>query len=177
MISLKTLKAIEYDKIMLDVSNYAVLESTKREICSFVPLTSHSEVKNLLDKTDEAFKYLYTYSTGGIYYFDDVSELLKRVDIGGTLSIGEILKVTANLKSARIVKNAIESVNDDNLFLIKEIVSRLFINQEFENEIADKIVSEDQLSDNASPKLYSIRKSIASINARIRSHIGGLLCG
>ena len=177
MISLKTLKAIEYDKIMADVANYAVLEKTKDELRSFVPLNVPNEVELLLNKTEEAYKYLYTYSTGGIYYFDNVEEQLKRVDIGGTLTILEILKVTSNLKSARLIKTAIASVSDKSLTLIKEIVDRLFINPEFEKEISDKIISEDKLSDNASPKLYSIRKSIAQINAKIRAELNSYMRG
>ncbi len=177
MISNKTLKAIEYDKIMADVANFAVLEKTKEELCSFVPLTAPSDVEILLNKTAESFKYLYTYSTGGIYYFDDVEEQLKRVDIGGTLTISEILKVTANLKSARIIKSAIASVSDQNLTLIKQITDRLYVNQVFEKEVSDKIISEDQLSDNASPRLYSIRKSIAQINAKIRAELNSYMRG
>ncbi|MBQ7237006.1 MAG: hypothetical protein IJX03_07660, partial [Clostridia bacterium] len=86
MISQKTLKAIEYDKIMSQVASFAVLNQTKEQLCSFVPLTTLSEVDFLLRQTEEAYKYLYVYSTGGIYYFDDVTEQLKRVDIGGVLN-------------------------------------------------------------------------------------------
>jgi len=177
MISPKTLKALEYNKIMLDVANYAILNETKDLLSSFVPLTCLSEVKNLLDKTEECYKYLYTYSTGGIFYFENISEHLKRVDIGGTLNNAELLRVSSNLKSARLIKNAVESVNDNSLTLIKEITSRLFINPEFEKEINEKIISEDEISDNASPKLYSIRKSISSINARIRAELNSYMRG
>ncbi len=177
MISEKTLKAIEYDKIMKDVSSFAVLNQTKEQLLSFVPLTSLSEVENLVKKTDEAYKYLYTYSTGGIYYFDDIFDELKRVDIGGTLNNAELLKVASNLKSARIVKSAISSVNDENLFLIKEITERLYVNAEFEKEITDKIISVDELSDNASPKLYAIRRQISNINAKIRSELNSYMRG
>ena len=177
MISNKTLKAIEYDKIMADVSTFATLKETKESLTSFLPLTSLKEVENLLNKTAECYKYLYTYSTGGISFFDNIFDELKRVDIGGTLNNGELLKVADNLKSARIIKTAIESINDDSLFLIREIVSRLFINQEFEKEITDKIISVDEISDNASPKLYSIRKSISSINARIRAELNSYMRG
>ena len=131
MISLKTLKAIEYDKIMADVSSFAVLRETKERLRSFVPLTVFSEVENLLRHTEEAYKYLYTYSTGSIYYFDDVGDELMRVDVGGALNNAELLKVSANLKSARIIKSAIESVNDKNLTLIRAITDRLYINPEF----------------------------------------------
>ncbi len=177
MISEKTLKALEYDKIMASVCAFAVLKQTKEQICSFVPLTVLSEVERLLKYTDEAYKYLFTYSTGGIYYFEDVSEPLKRVDIGSTLNNAELLRIAANLKSARTIKSTINSVNDSSLVLIKEITDRLYINQDFEKEIADKIISEDEISDNASPKLYSIRKSITNINARIRAELNSYMRG
>ena len=177
MISNKTLKAIEYDKIMSDVANYAVLNKTKEDIRSFVPLTSPKEVETLLKKTDEAYKYLYTHSIGSVYYFDDVSDELKRVDIGGCLNPNELLRVTSNLKSARIMKTAVNSVNDETLTEIKEIANRLYVNPDFENEISSIIISEDEISDNASPKLYSIRKSISNINARIRRELNSYMRG
>ena len=177
MVSLKTLKALEYDKIMFEVSKFAVLNKTKELISSFAPLTTLKDVQFLQNQTDESYKYLYTYSTGGIYYFDDVSDELKRVDIGGVLNNAELLKVVSNLKSARIVKTAIEKVNDNSLSLIKNITDRLFTNLEFENEIAEKIISEDEISDNASLKLYSIRKNISSINAKIRAELNSYMRG
>ena len=177
MISQKVLKTIEFDKIMLEVSKYAVLNDTKEEILSFVPLNTLKAVELLQRKTDEAFKYLYTYSIGGIYYFDNVLDELRRVDVGGVLNNAELLKVCSNLKSARIVKTAVDSINDNTLSLIKEITDRLFINADFEKEISDKIISEDEISDTASPKLYSIRRSIKSINAKIRSQLNSYMRG
>ncbi|MBE7083685.1 MAG: endonuclease MutS2 [Clostridiales bacterium] len=177
MITEKALKAIEYDKIMKDVASFAVLEKTKNELSSFVPLTSLLEVKNLLSHTSEAYKYLYTYSTGEIYFFEDISEQLKRVDIGGVLNNSELLKVASNLKSARTARSAIEKVNDTSLTLILEIAKRLYVNGDFEKEITDKIISEDEISDNASPKLYSIRKSIRNINAKIRNELNSYMRG
>ncbi len=177
MVESKTLKALEYDKILAEVSTFAVLQRTKNLINSFVPLTTLQEVEYLLKQTDEAYKYLYKYSTGGIYYFDDISEELKRVDVGGVLNNAELLHVLANLKSARIIKNAFNSVNDDSLNLLKQISDRLYVNLEFENEISEKIISEDQISDNASPKLYSIRKSIININAKIRAELNSYMRG
>lgn len=177
MISEKTLKAIEYDKIMADVSSYAVLNRAKEILCSFAPLTVLSDVEKLLKTTDEAYIYLYTYSTGGIYYFDDISDELKRVDIGGSLNNLELLRVATNLKSARIIRSALNTVNDDGLYLLKELTHRLYVNQEFENEIFDKIISETEISDNASPKLYSIRKNIANINAKIRAELNSYMHG
>ncbi|MBE5734278.1 MAG: endonuclease MutS2 [Clostridiales bacterium] len=177
MISLKSLKAIEYDKIMQNVSSCAVLEKTKERLRSFVPLTTLCEVEILQKQTEEAYKLLYTYSTGGVYFADDISEQLKRVDIGATLTNGELLKVSQNLKSARIIRTAINSVNDQAITILPEIANRLYVNLDFENEINEKIISEDEISDNASPKLYSIRKSIRNINAKIRNELNSFMRG
>ncbi len=177
MISEKTLKTIEYDKIMSAVSHYAVLGETKNNIKTFTPVTTFKDAEILLKKTEEAYAYLYTYSVGRVNYFDDVLDELKRVDVGGTLNNAELLKVADNLRSARTIKNSILSVNDEKLFLIREIVNRLYTNPEFEKEIADKIISVDEISDNASPKLYSIRKSISNINAKIRAQLNSYMRG
>lgn len=177
MISLKTLKSIEFDKILNSVSEFAVLESTKEEIKSFTPFTVLADAKNCLDKTEEAYKLLYSYGIGGVYFFSDITEELKRVDMGGVLNNSELLRVAENLKSARLMKTAVSSVNDKNIVYIKEVLSRLYTNQDFENEITSKIISEDEISDTASPKLYSIRKSIRDINARIRNQLNAYMHG
>ena len=111
MITAKTLKSIEYDKILSSVANFAVLNKTKDRIIDFNPVSDLSEAEFLLNKTLEAYKLLYTYSVGGIFYVDDVTEYLERVDRGGTLNNGELLKVASNLKSARMLKNSFSSVN------------------------------------------------------------------
>ena len=177
MISNKTLKALEFDKIMAEVSSYAVLERTKELVISFLPLNDINAVRTLLSKTCEAFKLLFTYSTGNIVYFDDITDQINFANKGGTLSCADLLKVAQNLKSARIINKAIASVNDKDIVLLREISNRLFINQEFEDEIAFKIISEDKLSDNASDKLCQIRKRIREINANIRTQLNSYMRG
>lgn len=177
MFTAKTLKAIEYDKILFSVGEYATLKSTKKEIMSFMPVFDLSEAEFLLKKTEEAYKLLYTHSIGGVVYFDDVSDELRRADMGGTLVNGELLKVADNLRSSRVIKTAIQSVNDDSIVILPEIANSLFVNAEFEKEISSKILSEDEISDNASPKLYHIRKTIRNLNAKIREQLNSYMRG
>ena len=61
MISPKTIKAIEFDKIIQSVASYAVLERTKSILENFSPLTCYEEVCKLLSKTEEAYKLLYKF--------------------------------------------------------------------------------------------------------------------
>ena len=69
MIESKTLKALEYDKILAEVSAFAVLHGTKKAILDIKPSNTLKEVEFLLKQTEEAYKYLYVYSIGGIYFF------------------------------------------------------------------------------------------------------------
>ncbi len=177
MFDKKTLKSLEFDKITETISNFSVLEWTKDLLKNLSPSSLFTEVNNLLDKTEEAYKLLYDYSVSKVYYFSDATDELSRVDKGGILNNAEILRVAENLKSARLLKTSISQVNADDVVNIKEIASRLFVNQEFEKEIASKIISEDEISDNASPKLYSIRKSIRDINAKIRDKLNSFMRG
>ena len=175
MISEKTVKTLEFDKILQGVSSFAVLERTKRAIENSSFSTDLKEVENLLDKTEEAYKLLYEHGVSGIFYFADVSEELDRADVGGTLNPAEFLRVADNLKSARVMCGALKSVSDEKIVLLREITESLYLNEDFEKEINSKIVSEDELADTASPRLYSIRKSIKDINAKIRNQLNSYM--
>ena len=175
MISEKTLKSLEFDKILSNLSKYAVLEQTKNTLKSFSPVSDVKKASEMLLKTKEAYSLFYNHGVSGVFYFADVSDELMRADAGGTLNNLELLRVADNLKSARLIKSAFDSVNDDNIVFLKEIAEKLYVNYEFEKEITDKIISEDEISDNASPKLYSIRKSIRDINARIREKLNSYM--
>lgn len=173
----KTLKSLEFDKILEQISTYAVLDGTKDLIKNLSPDSSIAVASDLLDKTEEAYMLLFEHNVAKVYYFSNVENELSRVDKGGVLNNAEILRILENLKSARILRTSITQVNAENIVKLKEISSRLYVNLEFEKEISSKIISEDEMSDNASPKLYSIRKSIRDINAKIREKLASYMRG
>ncbi len=177
MISPKTLKTIEFDKVLSILQRHAVLDKTKKEIAEFSPVSELDKAKFWLDKTDEAAKLFYIYGTDGIYYARDIGEELDRADKGGTLNNRELLGVAENLKSARLIKKAVLSVHDDTISLIPSICSRLIENHRLEEEIQSKILSEEEISDNASPTLYSIRRNIRELNAKIRDKLNSYIRG
>lgn len=175
MISEKTLKSLEFDKVLANLSKYAVLDATKNGIENFYPVCDFAAAQTLLDKTREAYSLLYDYGLSGVFYFADISEELKRADAGGTLNNGELLRVHDNLKSARMLKAAVSSVKDEKIRLLRATTDKLYVNSEFEDDISSKIISEDEISDNASPRLYSIRKKIRDINADIREKLNSYM--
>lgn len=175
MISEKTIKSLEFDKVLSTLSQYAVLERTKNDLSRFSPVSDFKKANELLIKTKEAHSLIYDYGISGIYYFADLEDELKRADTGGTLNNAELLHVAANLKSARLVKKGFSQISDPKIVVLREMSDRLYVNYEFEKEINSKIISEDEVSDNASPRLYSIRKNIRDINAKIREKLNSYM--
>ncbi len=177
MISEKTLKSLEFDKILKIVSGYAVLDSSKAAIENLKPTSDRREVTYLLKSTEEAFKLLYKYSLERVPYCVSVVNAVSRAEKGATLNMRELLDIAALLAASRTVKASIESVSDESVENIKTLASGLFEYRILEKEITSKIVSEDTMADSASERLASIRKRIRDLNVKIRDKLNSYIRG
>lgn len=170
MITERVTKALEFDKVLKIASEYCVLYRTKSEMQNFVPCDNFSDAQLLLDKTDEAYRLLFDNGASSIEFYDDLGDELERVKKGSTLSMGELLKVARLLKSGRILYTSVGESKADAPY-IKQEVSGIYTDLYLENEIREKILSEDTMSDNASERLSSLRKSIKRLNEQIREKL------
>ena len=175
MISIKTLQSLEYDKILYSVSKFSVLKETKKYLLNFKPETDFDTVKYLLDKTQEAYKLLYTHGINCIEFFDEMYDETDRARKGGTLTMGELLKASRLLRSSRIAVTSINSINDDEIEILRKITLCIYYDKYLENEISSKIISDEQIADNASEKLYQIRQKIKNLNEKIREKLLGYM--
>ncbi len=171
MIENKTLKTLEYDKIMKIVSDYAVLDYTKEILTSYAPQSDYLACKILLDKTKEADLLLYKYGVSGVEYFEVILDEFERARKGATLSMSELLKIAKLLRASRITATSILDLNAEDIVELTEIATRIFYDFNLENSIFTKIVNENTISDNASDKLFEIRKSIRLTNEKIREKL------
>lgn len=164
----KSLERLELDKILLSVSGYAVLEGGKRKVLSCAPSSDIDEVRKALSCTSECDKILYTYGGGKIEQFADVTDYIERACKGSALSCGELLDVNALLRAARLAHEDISRLSDDGIVLMRAKADGLYFDKSLEDDIAEKIISRDLVSDYASEKLYSIRSRIRNLNEKIR---------
>ena len=171
----KSLERLELDKILLSVSGYAVLEEGKQKILNCVPSTDIDEVRRLLDCTAECDKILYTHGIGKIEQFGAVRDNIERAAKGSALSCAELLDTCALLRSARIAYDGISRINDEDIKIMRSKADRLYFDRNLEEDISDKIISTEQVSDHASDRLYSIRRQIRSLNERIRAKLSEYL--
>lgn len=166
----KSLEKLELNKILSLVAEYAALEKGKALILSCQPSTDLSEVRRRLDITEECDKLLYTYGVSKIEVFPNLQDSLIRASKGSTLSCKELLDCATLMRSARIACGNVEKIEEE-LPLTKSLTRNIYFDKRLEDDICEKIVSVDALSDHASERLYSVRVKIKSLNARIREKL------
>ncbi|MBQ7792362.1 MAG: endonuclease MutS2, partial [Clostridia bacterium] len=158
-------KTLEFDKIVTRAAEYALLTKTREALLKTQPETSLLGVKQLLFQTDAAMNLLIKAGSPPIYNFGEMDSIVKRLSIGGSLSQKELLRAATLLKSSRLLKEYFGE-NKTEAFLDYEF--RLTQNKRLEEEIFMKIISEDEVSDNASDELYKIRRQKVSANNKIK---------
>lgn len=171
----KTFERLELNKILAGVASFAVLPQTKENILSEVPATLGREAQRGLDLTAEADMALFRYGVGRIEEFPPQSEELERAQKGATLTCKELLGASLLLRSARVAFRSVKSLQDSPL--LNEIADGIYFDEVLEKDISDKILSEDEISDYASDELYNIRRSVRSLNERIRARLSEYLSG
>lgn len=170
-INRKSLKILEYDKILSTISVYTSSELARNTVLSIRPSVEIEEAKYRLDLTEQAFMIAYEHCVAPSFSMDDMTEILNGAKRLSVLSCGEILKVGRLLRAARLIGGAISPLNDDRLGDIKALLIDLCVDSELENSIASSILGENEVSDNASSALKSIRNSIKNCNDRIRQKL------
>ena len=100
----KSLRVLEFDKIIELLSQYAVNEITRERIAQVAPLTDFVEVSAMQAETDEALVCLLKFGSPEIQRINPVATSLKRIEVGGALSTLELLNVAKVLKCARILQ-------------------------------------------------------------------------
>ncbi|MBP3448011.1 MAG: endonuclease MutS2 [Clostridia bacterium] len=158
-------KTLEFDKILEKASEYALLSKTKEAIRSLTHETTLHQVRQLLGFTEGAMELLVKAGSPPIYNFGEMEGILKRLSIGGSLSQKELLSFATLLKSARCLK---EYFGENKTDAFSDYEFRLTLHKRLEDEIFMKIISEDEVSDNASDELYKIRRKKISSHNKIK---------
>lgn len=170
IMNVKSIEKLELNKVLAAVSDYAATDGGKAEILACAPSQSVEEVRRRLQLTAECDKLLYAVGVGKIEPFRDISDALKRAEKGSALSCAELLDGAALLRAARVAYTSVEKA-DESIVEVRKITREIYFDKSLEDDITEKIISVDGVSDYASDKLYGIRSRIRSLNARIREKL------
>lgn len=170
------MRILEYNKIIDMLEKRAISEIGKRMINDLKPSTNIHEVRERLEETREAFEVVLRWGSLPFDIIHDISDIIKRAKMGFTLQPVELLRVNSVLKCTRRLKDFMKDGNKQEICpIIFEVVESLVLVKGLEGEIESKIISETEISDRASEKLYSIRRSIRDKNSKIKEKLQSML--
>lgn len=169
MFDAKSLKTLEYGKILEMLAQFVQSEGGKERALAHVPFTSLEECRHALDMTAEADRVLFDFSVNPSFAVDDIKEILVKAEKGAVLAIPELLKVGRALRVARRLSKAISTVTE--IAGLSEMASRLYFEEELEKSIFDAFISETEVADNATPELKAIRQRIRRLGEGVKTKL------
>ncbi|MBN9648376.1 endonuclease MutS2 [Terrisporobacter glycolicus] len=173
----KSLKVLEYNKIIDLLATKASSSLGLKYIEQLIPKPNYKEVKDMLEETSEAQGILIKRGHVNLGGIQDISDSVRRAEIGAVLDPGSLLKISDNLRAARNLKRSLTpgEEEDFNYPIIQSLSNALYVYRDIEEEINNAIISEIEISDNASPTLRSIRRGILQKNQSIRSKLNSII--
>lgn len=172
----KVFKTLEYTKIRNILADKASSPGGKRLCQELAPFDSLSALQKALKETSDALSRLWhggSLSFSGVH---DITASIKRLEVGSTLSQSELLEVSRLLDTALRVKgfgrNEQDEDREDSLTEYFQGIEPL---SPVNNELKRCIVSEEELADDASSTLHSIRRTIRNTNDKIRSQLNSMV--
>lgn len=172
----RTLRVLEYEKIIDKLKGLTTSELGRELVEELAPQTDIKIVEKLLTETSDGVSCIMRRGSPPLGGMNDIRTSLKRLDIGGVLNLGELLRLGGVLRAARKLKAyANDRVSDDKTNSVNELISCLESNARLEQKIDRCILSEEEIADNASSTLNSIRRQIKDHQASIKDKLNALI--
>ena len=170
----KYYKNLELDKILSLLSEKTSCEDSKQRAKLIIPSSNLEVVTTLLRETFDAHMLIAKFKSPSFTGLNNVNLAVKKASSGATLSMTELLKIADNIH----VFNLLRGFKEQFLSLKTALDShfnQIVPNKYLENKIKSCIISEDEISDNASPELASIRRKIRRTSDSIREQLDKML--
>ncbi|MFQ4178985.1 endonuclease MutS2 [Clostridioides difficile] len=173
----KSLRVLEYNKIIDLLKKKASSSLGLKYIENLVPNTDFVEVKSMLEETSEAQSIIIKRGSVGLEGIHDIEDKVKRAYIGASLDSGSLIMIADTLRVARRLRNSLSSSDEEdfNYPIIQSLSNSLYVYKDIEDQIYNAIISEVEISDNASSTLRDIRRRIAQKNQSIRSKLNSII--
>ena len=174
----KVLKTLEYEKIIEQLVNCAG-SLLGKELCkNLVPSSDIEEIRTMQHETSLALARIYQKGSLSFSGVRDIRGSLKRLEVGSILSTQELLHISKMLDVCSRAKSYDRKDNDetepDALDVMFQALQPL---APLAGEIRRCILSEDEISDDASPTLKSIRRSIGQMNDKVHAQLTSMVNG
>ena len=174
----KVLHTLEYDKIILRLTEKADSAPGKARCSALMPETDLTLIRKMQTETADALSRLFQYGSTSFGGNKELGFSLKFLEVGSSLSAVELLKIAGFLENVARIKSFGRVDKED---AVPDSLSSYFDDLTTLSHIADEIrrciLSEEEFADDASPELKRIRRSIHLTNEKIHNQLGSMLTG
>lgn len=172
----KAIYTLEFDKIINKLENLAFSSMGKETARNLKPSTDFEEISFWQKETTEAVSMIFKKGSLSLGSLKDIRPYLKRVSVNGSLSIEELLHIGDFLYVSKKAKDYAKSDSKNDSFEVLEPqFERIELANNLENEINRCIISDKEISDDASSTLKDIRRNIKISNERIKDHLTSII--
>lgn len=173
----KYLNKLEYNKILENLANHCKTYIGKDLALSLKPSASRDMAIKLLDETTEGFNLLSILASSPIDSIPEIDIWIKQLESEWTLNAKAILDLAKILKMSRELKEYFfcDNIESENFPILSELFDELYSNNSVEKKIFEAIISENQIADNASSELSSIRRKQKNLDATIKEKLNGII--
>ena len=166
----KNAKALEFDKVLEKLAEFTSCEDARENALNLRPESSLAMAQALLNQTADAHMLLARFGGPSFGGLKNVNNALSRANAGSVLNTRELLDIAGVLRVIRTLSQWRES-NAGVHSVLDPLFNALAPNKYLETAIFNAIVSEDEISDNASPALADIRRKIRVQESKVREQL------
>ena len=167
----KSLSTLEYNKIISRLVSFACSDGAKQILHKLEPMTDIDKINTALDYTNDALTRVYQKGSVDFSRIKDIRGSIARLKVGSSLNALELLNISMLLECAAHIKGYYEPRADSIQPLIDMLAPVTLLN----NAIKKCIISEDEISDDASANLRSIRRQKNIAADRIHTELNKIL--
>lgn len=171
----KSLKTLEYNKIIEKLVSLASSKLGKQMCENLLPSNNIDEIKLSQRETSDALARIFAKGSISFSGIKDIRSSIMRLEIGSNLSIIELLNISSLLDVTLKVKSFSKSDKEENEDSLDARFSILEPLTSINNEIKRCIISEEEIADDASSELKSIRRSIRITNDKIHEQLNSIV--
>ena len=169
----RALKSLEFDKIRAQCATHTASDIGREFVDALVPTDDLERAEMLLRQTWEADGICRRIGGSPIDTFPDARITLQRVRAAYALSPQELLNLAACLKASRRARERLLAGEEESE--LHRLANPLSSHAEIENEIGRCILTEDEISDNASPELSRIRRQMRITAERVKEKLNNII--
>ena len=170
----KTFRVLEFHKIIDLLSEQAGSSVAKKQLESLVPMTDLQEITEAQEETSQAVSVILAKGALPLGAFYDIEDSLHLAQKGGSLTMKQLLEIGYNLRVAARVVSFLKS-DLPPIPVIRSYSDLISLQNHLEETISRAIISEDEMSDQASGELKDIRRSMVRQNEALRAKMNQIL--